>query len=128
MVLHHKSWWCQPPQVSGAGMYVKHALAGAALKVVVVAVAGQLVAGSCAGQVYRANLGVVQQSFEIAVDRGQRQAWHPSLGLVQNLLRQQGPASYRQGLMNRRTLNSHSLHGASVPQTQAQDGACIVAN
>jgi hypothetical protein len=71
MMLDAKTAWSQTPQIPGTALHVKDAATRRALKVMVVARSGSLIARTVTGQRDRGNRALGQQQLEIAIHRGQ---------------------------------------------------------
>lgn len=107
-------------EITGAVVHVEHALAGPALKVVMVRVAGRLVARRLAGQGHRLDLAGLGQELEIAIDGRHAQRRHFALRHFENFGRQQRTCGGIDHGADRGTLAGGALfHRGSLSGAQA---------
>jgi hypothetical protein len=110
VVFHGEALRRQAREVARAGVHIEDALTLPALEVVVMGVARGLEARVLARQVHGAQLALLHQPLEVAVDGGDAQARHLLLCRLQHLLRQQRACRRHDGLANGGALAGVSFH------------------
>lgn len=97
-------------EVAGAVFDLEHPVAVAAVEVVVVVLAGQLVAGGGARQLDRVKAPFIEEATNRAVDRGDAEPWGGRAGGVEDLLGGQRASGGLEGALNGLPLLRLSLH------------------
>jgi len=98
-------------------VHVEHALAFAALKVVVVVLPHQFEARVLSRQVHRLKLAFLHQRLQIAVDGGDAQPRHRLLRSVQHFLGQQRARGLGDGIADGSALAGVPFHAWRLPES-----------
>lgn len=115
VVFHLEARWGEVCQVARAAVHDEHPFAPGAAEVVVVFVAGRLVAGVFTWQGHGMHIAFVDQQLEVAVNGGQAQGRHLRLRRRQHFVRGEGALGGVDGVADGGALSGRAFHGAIVP-------------
>jgi len=110
-------------EVGRAGIDIEDAVADATAKMVMMALPGDFVPARRAWQLNFGETLLLDQRFEVAIDRGDAQAGHRCLGNGQGLSRRQRPVGMLESLADRGALLSLSSHGAILVRSSLRTAA-----